>query len=196
MVRIDGRDSIDRRGFFRGMAARLLDTFAGLLEPNPKQGNRRHVRLLRPPGAVPEAQFSSVCQRCGLCAKACPANAIEAIADGGGPHAGTPIVIPAEAPCVVCEGLQCTHVCPSGALLPLSFPSEIRMGIAEVDSDLCVRSRGESCTLCVDRCPLGAAAIRFAGEGPPEVLSPGCVGCGVCEFYCPTTPKAIQVLPR
>ena len=38
-------------------------------------------------------------------------------------------------------------------------------------------------------------AIRFVGDEPPEVLSPGCVGCGVCQLYCPTEPKAITVRP-
>ena len=60
---------------------------------------------------------------------------------------------------------------------------------------MCVRSHGESCTRCVDMCPMGSDAIRFDDNGPPTVLADGCVGCGVCQLYCPTTPKAIVVSP-
>jgi len=149
---------------------------------------------LRPPGAIAESRFNETCQRCSACVDVCPADAIFSLSDNAGSSAGTPVIDPDHAACVVCEGLQCTHVCPSGALLPVMKPSEIRMGIAEVYSSACVRSQNEACTLCVDRCPLGAAAIRFNDDGPPEVLD-GCVGCGVCQFYCPTTPKAIVIQP-
>src|SRR5438105_3930740 len=33
--------------------------------------------VLRPPGALPEAEFTSTCSRCGHCAEVCPANAIQ-----------------------------------------------------------------------------------------------------------------------
>ncbi|MCH2582455.1 MAG: hypothetical protein MK133_14805, partial [Planctomycetes bacterium] len=39
-----------------------------------------------------------------------------------------------------------------------------------------------------------AITISYFG-GPVEVLDPGCTGCGVCEMYCPTEPKAIVVKP-
>ena len=66
---------------------------------------------------------------------------------------------------------------------------------AEVYGGLCVRRRGDGGTECVDKCPVADVAIRFNDEGPPEVLS-GCVGCGMCQLYCPTTPKAIVVQPN
>jgi len=108
---------------------------------------------------------------------------------------GTPVIDPSLAACVVCSELACTHVCPSGALRPLARPDEIRMGLAIVRPDVCVRGAGEPCVECVERCPIGPAAIRFPDEGPPMVLE-ACVGCGVCELYCPTTPKAIWIEPR
>ena len=105
------------------------------------------------------------------------------------------MIDPDHAPCVVCDGLQCTQVCESGALTELVAPHQIRMGLAEVYEALCVRTVGESCTLCVEQCPIGAAALYFDGNGPPIVESNGCVGCGVCQNVCPTAPKAIVVKP-
>ena len=33
-------------------------------------------RLIRPPGSLPEKDFLTLCQRCGLCMKVCPTNVI------------------------------------------------------------------------------------------------------------------------
>lgn len=181
-----------RRLFFREAFGRALRPMADFLEKRSPLSPTRNY--LRPPGAVAEQDFLSACQRCGKCIEVCPAHCIFAVSDDG-PAAGTPVIDPDKAPCVVCEGLKCTHVCPSGALLPLLDPRGIHMGTAEVYRALCVRSHGEACTLCVERCPIGSAAIRFDDDGPPEVLS-GCVGCGVCQFYCPTAPKAIGTKPN
>ena len=84
--------------------------------------------------------------------------------------------------------------CPSGALVftPLT---EIDMGTAVWHEHLCVRAHGEECRICVDQCPLGTAAIMLE-EGRVKVIEEGCIGCGVCEHQCPTTPKAITVRPK
>ena len=193
MPPLDENDPVNRRGFFRGVTARLLNVVTDPIERRLSTLDAGKLQHLRPPGAIGDDRFAAVCQRCGECVKVCPASAIVPLSEAMGAQAGTPVVLADRAPCVVCEGLKCTHVCPSGALLPLMFPHEIQMGVAEVYADRCVRTSGESCTLCVDRCPIGATAIRFVDAGPPEVLSPGCVGCGVCQFYCPTMPKAIVV---
>lgn len=184
----------DRRRFFREALGRLLRPFTEeSTERFPSAGPKRR---LRPPGAMDEARFVDACQRCGHCVEVCPALAIRPVISTDRVVNGTPFIDPDAAACVVCEGLKCTHVCPSGALLPLSAAADIAMGLAEVDEAVCVRNIGESCSICVDRCPLGATAIRIDGPRSPTVVSPGCVGCGVCQFYCPTTPKAIVVHPR
>lgn len=182
-----------RRAFFRDAASRVVRPLANYLEKHIPIGETSAV--LRPPGAIAESQFSDTCQRCGECVKVCPADAIFPLDGLHGDKAGTPVIDPDLAACVVCVGLQCTTVCPSGALLPLLNPSDIRMGLAEVYEPICVRTDGEECTICVDRCPLGTQAIRFDDAGAPSVLSPGCVGCGVCQLYCPTDPKAIVIKP-
>ena len=156
---------------------------------------RRNPTFLRPPGAIEEDRFLETCSRCGKCADACPADAIFRLNEAHGEAGGTPVIDADMAACVVCEGLQCTQVCQSGALSKLTEPSMIRMGVAQVYESLCERTLGGTCTTCVDLCPLGESAIRFNDHGAPEVLSPGCVGCGVCQLNCPTSPKAITVLP-
>jgi len=165
----------------------LLDLF----DEDPPAPIRAPV--LRPPGAIPEIYFGDACQRCGACIEVCPAHAIFALGDDAGAVAGTPTIDPDRGACVVCDGLQCTHVCPSGALLPLDDPHLIQMGLAQVYESLCVRSHGEECTTCVDLCPLGKDAIVFEDSGPPRVYAEGCTGCGVCQQHCPTSPKAIVV---
>lgn len=185
--------SSDRRGFFRHAIARLVQPIAELAEN--LSTSRPDAARLRPPGAIDEATFLDTCFRCDQCAKACPADAILLLGRDAGNAAGTPVIDPDRAPCVVCDGLQCTQVCESGALVELTDPRRIRMGVAEVYEPLCLRTHGESCTVCVERCPMGTDALRFEGDGPPIVYSSGCVGCGVCQNVCPTTPKAIVVRP-
>lgn len=182
-----------RRLFFREALGRMVRPLADFVERRLAMPDDRP--RLRPPGAIEEAHFVETCEHCAACVQVCPADAIFLLSEANGLAAGTPAIDPDHAACVVCEGLQCTTVCPSGALLPLVERYDIRMGLAEVYSAMCVRSAGEACTECVDRCPLGEAAIRFDDDGPPTVRAIGCVGCGVCQLYCPTDPKAIVINP-
>ncbi len=185
---------LHRRDFFRDAARRLVEPLADLLAE--RLPTSITFDLLRPPGAIDETRFNETCLRCGKCVEICPAHCIFSLDASHGRGAGTPAIDPDQAACVVCDGLLCTHVCPSGALLPLPDPRTIRMGLAEVYAQTCVRSHGENCTLCVDRCPIGESAIRLVGAGSPVVVESGCVGCGICQHYCPTTPKAILVQPH
>jgi ferredoxin-type protein NapG len=146
---------------------------------------------LRPPGALPEDAFLSTCERSGQCIAVCPVDAIKWSRRIGDVH--TPVIEPELAACVVCDGLKCTQACPSGALRPLAYPEQIRMGLAVVDGAACLRGSGDDCKVCVDLCPIGEPALTLDGSGPPRVIESGCVGCGVCQQYCPTTPKAIVV---
>jgi len=149
---------------------------------------------LRPPGALPEAELRGTCERSGRCVAACPVKAIQPLRSADPALDGTPYLVPSQQACVVCEDLSCMKACPSGTLR-LVAKEQIAMGTAHVDFAQCVRSRGEACRECVDRCPIGESALALDASGRIAVRN-GCVGCGVCEHYCPTSPRAIVVVPR
>ncbi len=207
---------VDRRRFFRLGLAELLRPLASASSPLQKMANQfaqlenigksahqstnasgqRHALpldiWLRPPGALPDQQFRDRCSRGGECVKACPAHCIKIDVTGKKGN-GAPYIEPNEMACVVCDGLYCMKACPSGAL-ELKGIGDIDMGTAVWHSQTCVRSKGEPCTICVDHCPLGSAAIELR-NGNVAVNPLGCIGCGVCQHDCPTTPKSISVIP-
>jgi MauM/NapG family ferredoxin protein len=148
---------------------------------------------IRPPGALPEQKFRETCSRCGECVKVCPVQAIK-IDPTGLNGAGAPYIDIDSAACVLCNGLLCMNQCPSGALVPTAL-ADIDMGTAIWLDDTCVRAKGESCTICVDTCPVGEVAIKLDGN-KINVINDGCTGCGVCQNRCPTHPKSIVVKPR
>jgi ferredoxin-type protein NapG len=151
-------------------------------------------RPLRPPGTVSEENLAQTCLTCGACVQVCPRHAIKPMPEGAGRLAGTPYIVPREAPCVLCTGLLCTTVCPSGTLLKVTEPQSVRMGHAAVDARRCLPHKGTPCNTCVSCCPVPGALVADE-QGRPKVTS-ACTGCGICEYYCPTAPAAIQVRPR
>lgn len=192
----------DRRAFFRESLASILSPLAGIVQKRlDRIGKAMNVPeeplLLRPPGALPEEKFLETCEGCAKCVAVCPVQAIYLVPGPGGRGDAKPVIHAESQPCVVCDDLSCMQECPTGALAPTPR-DDIRMGLAEFHSDQCLRTGGENCTLCVDMCPLGERAIHLGkGEGdsmaPVVVEDPGCIGCGVCEHYCPTDPRAITV---
>ena len=202
---------VDRRRFFREGLRELLKPLAQAVEPieqviqqitdldsvgAPAPAHAHHPvhdAWLRPPGALPEQRFLDTCSRCGDCVRVCPAQCIKIDASGERGR-GAPFIDLDVMPCVVCDGLQCMHVCPTGALAPIPLGA-IDMGTAVWSPATCVRSHGEPCTICIDRCPVGTVAIELVGNDV-QVHPDGCIGCGVCQYYCPTTPKSIVVIPR
>jgi ferredoxin-type protein NapG len=191
-----------RRAIFRYGLRRLMKPVAEYIEQRFDRLDAEfdidlpvEREVLRPPGALPEGEFLDRCYRCGNCVDVCPARAIKVATGENIECVGTPYIEPSLAACVVCDELACMKACPSGALTAVEDPKAIRMGVARVDASLCVRSRGEDCRVCVERCPFGSEAIDISDGGEVFVEAEGCVGCGTCEFYCPTGPKAICVEP-
>jgi ferredoxin-type protein NapG len=177
--------------------------------PGPQRNQPK--TWLRPPGALQQTDFADRCSRCGDCVAACPAQCIELdtpqnLDEDRPPMAGgLPYIVAREKPCVVCDELACMAACPTGALTQVQSASQIRMGSARVDHVRCLRTApadgdtelsadGEDCRICIEQCPLAEEAIGLDAGGLVEVRA-GCIGCGVCEWACPTEPASIAVVP-
>lgn len=150
-------------------------------------------KVLRPPGALPEAEFTAVCNRCGRCVQVCPGNALRPmpITDGLA-NFETPYIIPRKNRCDLC--LACQKVCPTGAITEIPL-EKVRMGKAVIDKPRCIAwNEGKLCYICGEQCPV--LAIEADERHRPSVLSDKCAGCGSCENACPVEGEAaIRVFP-
>ena len=156
-----------------------------------------------PFGAVSLRHFHQHCTRCQLCVSQCPNDVLR-------PSTSLDrLMLPEmsyENGWCRPECTKCSEVCPAGAILEIT-PEEktaIHVGTASVDLDLCVVNRDNvNCGNCARHCPAGA--IKMVRKNPddenslriPTVLEDRCIGCGACEFLCPSRPySAIHVNGR
>ena len=115
--------------------------------------------LLRPPGAHGEKDFASRCVKCGKCMEACPYIAIKPARDDAGAAVGTPMIDARAQACRLCEDFPCVEACPTNALRDIETRSDVKMGIAVIDEDLCIAFQGMRCEVCYRTCPLIDEAI-------------------------------------
>ncbi len=165
------------------------------------------AQALRPPGALPEANFLGACIRCGLCVRDCPYDTLKLAEPGSEVATGTPYFIARDVPCEMCEDIPCIKACPTGALdHGLTDIDAARMGLAVVvDQETCIAFQGLRCEVCFNVCPVRGKAISLemrhndrSGKHAmfiPEVHSDACTGCGKCEQACVMEQAAIKVLP-
>ena len=196
-----------RRVFLRRLAQSAgVATTGGLLWAY-LLGQQQQVsaHALRPPGALPEADFAATCIKCGQCVQACPFGTLRLAASGDDVPIGTPWFSPRDVPCYMCEDVPCIAACPTGALdRGLPAIEEARMGVAAIDQESCLSWQGLRCEICYRECPVRNDAItvenhprRTSGHAVfvPLVLASHCTGCGICEKACPTELAAIRVVP-
>lgn len=156
-----------------------------------------------PFGSVSLKHFQQHCTGCQLCVSQCPNDVLS-------PSTSLERLMQPEMSyengwCRP-ECTKCSEVCPAGAILEIT-PEEktaIHVGTASVDLDLCVVNRDNvNCGNCARHCPAGA--IKMVMKNPddenslriPTVLEDRCIGCGACEFLCPSRPySAIHVNGR
>ena len=177
---------------------RLLDgTAAGVagLVIVPLVGLSAHRGVIRPPGALPEAEFVRTCILCQECVRVCPTGGLRPVfLESGLAGIGTPQLVSRQGACSIkpsCPDL-CAKVCPTGALRPIR-PEQLKIGLAHVDHSLCLAwDQGTRCLVCVEACLNNAAQ---AYQGRVTVDPQKCTGCGRCESGCPVAGSAIHVYP-
>lgn len=196
-----GGAALAAAGGLGALAAAVLDA-----PPRGVTPDQRRRGLVRPPGALPEAEFLSACIRCQRCAEACEPSAIRLLGPGHGRLTDTPMLVLEERACTLCR--RCGEACPTGALRPLpdlhasGFASAAGMGVAVVDKRRCVSHNGTGvCGACHTACPLRGKALKQGAHNAPTVFPAECSGCGLCEEACIVRDeqggRAIQVLsPR
>lgn len=197
-----------RRAFLTGTAmaigavtlgAQEQKVDGGLAELEDKKKPVRTERIV-PPGAKGLVHFYDKCTACQLCVSVCPNKVLRPSTDLA--HFMQPEASFENGYCRP-ECSECSQVCPTGAILPVT-PEEktfIHVGHATVDLDLCVVNRdGKSCGNCSRHCP--TQAIKMVRKDPkdhnslqiPVVDEEKCIGCGACEYLCPSRPfSAIHV---
>jgi ferredoxin-type protein NapG len=88
------------------------------------------------------------CTGCNDCLLACPHQVIRKAGPELGKGAGTPVIVPEDNPCLLCEDLPCIAACEEGALVPPPEGERASLGLAVVDANACVQLRGEFCDDC------------------------------------------------
>jgi polyferredoxin len=182
---------VSRRQFLQGLGA----TAAGLAIL-PLTRLEKRPTPLRPPGALPEAEFLNVCIACQECIRVCPTHGLQAaFLQTGLAGIGMPVLVPRLGGCslgISCNQ-RCRQVCPVKAILPVT-QKELKLGTARVDHALCLAwDQGVKCLVCVEACQYKAATPN---QGRVTVDINKCVGCGFCESGCPVPGSAIHVFPK
>lgn len=174
---------------------------------------RQPERLIRPPGAT-LTNFTAVCMRCGECVRVCPTQGLQpSLFEGGWQNVFTPRLVPRLGYCSYnCDA--CIQTCPTGAISPISIEEKQNtpIGLASIDTDRCLPWAYDTlCSVCEEMCPLPEKAIELeeievarADGNPQTIFRPRvnrefCIGCGVCEYHCPTGGEAaiqVRTLPE
>ena len=165
----------------------------GLAEIADKVAPERQTPLT-PPGSLSFQHFAQHCTGCQLCVSECPNGVLRPSTDLM--HLMMPTMSYERGYCRP-ECTRCSDVCPAGAIKPLDDieKSSIQIGHAVWLKKNCIPLvDGVECGNCARHCPTGA--IEMVPSDPDDVQSlkvpavneQACIGCGACEYVCPSRP--------
>ena len=176
---------------------KLMD--GGLAELEDKVAPKRQTPLT-PPGSLSFQNLSTRCTGCQLCISECPNQVLRPSSDLM--HLMQPTMSYEHGYCRP-ECIRCSEVCPAGAIKLVDKPdkSSIQIGHAVWIKKNCVVLTDEvECGNCARHCPAGAIEMVHLDpndeDSPmvPAVNETACIGCGACEYVCPSRPfSAIYV---
>ena len=176
---------------------KLMD--GGLAELEDKVAPARQTPLT-PPGSLSFQHFAQHCTGCQLCVSECPNEVLRPSSDLM--HLMLPIMSYEHGHCRP-ECTRCSEVCPAGAIMTVDKEekSSIQIGHAIWIKKNCVPITDEvECGNCARHCPAGAIEMVPLDENDeespmiPAINEAACIGCGACEYVCPSRPfSAIYV---
>ena len=203
-----GTVDASKRSFF--LASALVSTAAlaqkkeklmdgGLAELEDKMAPKRQTPLT-PPGSLSFEHFATHCTGCQLCVSECPNQVLRPSTDLM--HLMLPEMSYERGYCRP-ECTRCSEVCPAGAFQHVDKPekSSIQIGHAVwIQKNCVVLTDQVECGNCARHCPSGAIEMvpmdANNEESPmiPAINEAACIGCGACEYVCPSRPfSAIYV---
>ena len=170
--------------------------FADLLD---KQSVNR-LTPLTPAGSLSNRNMKRKCTACQLCVTVCPNGILR-------PSISLdtfmqPVMSYERGYCRP-ECVQCSEICPSGAMIRITKEekSSTQIGHAVLVRERCISIRDNNqCDNCERHCPTKAIIMvpSVAGDENslkiPAIIEEYCIGCGACEYLCPSRPlSAIYV---
>lgn len=177
----------------------LINVDGGLAPLEDKKAPARQTPIV-PPGAEGAAHFTQHCTACQLCVSACPNNVLRP--SNKLVNFMQPEMSYERGYCRP-ECVECSLVCPTGAINTLTVPEKSVTAIGRavvIEQNCIVRTDNVQCNLCEVQCPPQAIIMRKAEPGTansllvPAVDIEKCTGCGACEHLCPARPlSAIYV---
>ena len=176
---------------------KLMD--GGLADIEAKVAPERQTPLT-PPGSLSVVHYAQHCTGCQLCVSECPNQVLRPSSDLM--HLMLPLMSYEHGYCRP-ECTRCSEVCPAGAIKKVDKPekSSVQIGHAVWIKKNCVVLTDEvECGNCARHCPSGAIEMVPLDpnneESPmvPAINESACIGCGACEYVCPSRPfSAIYV---
>ncbi len=196
-----------RRAFLVGTALATAATIladdnkkvdGGLAVIEDKTNPTRHTPIT-PPGSLSLRNFHLHCTACQLCVTNCPNHVLTPSTDLS--TFMQPTMSYTQGYCrTKCN--TCSQLCPTGAIRPISIEEKVSIQIGHavwVKKNCVVLRDNVQCWACAGHCPTSAIRLVPISDDEDSLLIPSidvslCIGCGECEYLCPSRPlSAIYV---